>query len=177
MFLFNIMKDKIMSFFKLFKQKGNSGKKIYNWAMNMAIKNHPSIFEKESTTEAERIEKFEKISAYMAVALWSLKNKGEENNKAIQHAQEIMFEHFDIALREQGVGDMKIGREVKNLAAAFLGRLSAYSYSWSKKDEEQLKASLLKNNFCEETESQEAAKKLMALATVIDKQDNFKFDN
>jgi cytochrome b pre-mRNA-processing protein 3 len=37
-----------------------------------------------------------------------------------------MFSDLDRALREMGVGDLGVGRQVKTMAKAFYGRISAY---------------------------------------------------
>ncbi len=41
--------------------------------------------------------------------------------------QEVLFADMDRALREMGVGDMGVGKRVKDMAQAFFGRQEAYS--------------------------------------------------
>jgi cytochrome b pre-mRNA-processing protein 3 len=44
-----------------------------------------------------------------------------------QALTDTLFISFDEALREQGTGDMGMGRRMKAIANAFFGRLTAYS--------------------------------------------------
>ena len=49
--------------------------------------------------------------------------------RAAELAQELfdaMFADFDRSLREMGVGDLGVGRQVKTMAKAFYGRIGAY---------------------------------------------------
>ena len=39
---------------------------------------------------------------------------------------DLMFDDFDLNLRELGVGDLGVGKRVKGWAAAFYGRAAAY---------------------------------------------------
>ena len=55
---------------------------------------------------------------------------------------DVMFVGFDEALREQGTGDMGMGRRMKAIAGAFFGRLSAYAGA---RDETAMAAALAKN--------------------------------
>lgn len=60
-------------------------------------------------------------------------------------AQELtnqVFTGFDEAMREQGAGDMGIGRKLKAMANAFYGRLAAYDGA---RNEQELAAALAKN--------------------------------
>ncbi len=54
----------------------------------------------------------------------------------------ILFTSFDEAMREQGAGDMGIGRKLKAMANAFYGRMAAYEAA---RDEQELAAALAKN--------------------------------
>jgi cytochrome b pre-mRNA-processing protein 3 len=53
-----------------------------------------------------------------------------------------LFVHFDEALRQQGAGDMGMGRRMTKMADAFYGRLKAYGEA---PDDEALAAALLRN--------------------------------
>src|ERR1700761_687376 len=59
-----------------------------------------------------------------------------------QALTDILFIGFDEALREQGIGDMGMGRRMKAFANAFFGRLTAYNGA---KDETLLAEALAKN--------------------------------
>ncbi|HXS06449.1 MAG TPA: ubiquinol-cytochrome C chaperone family protein [Rhizomicrobium sp.] len=68
--------------------------------------------------------------------------KAAQMNAAAQALTDCLFVGFDEALREQGTGDMGMGRRMKAFANAFFGRLAAYS---SATDEASLAEALAKN--------------------------------
>jgi cytochrome b pre-mRNA-processing protein 3 len=68
--------------------------------------------------------------------------KAARMEEAAQGLTDVLFLGFDEALREQGTGDMGMGRRMKAFANAFFGRLHAYSGA---KDETALAEALAKN--------------------------------
>ena len=68
--------------------------------------------------------------------------KAARMDAAAQALTDILFIGFDEALREQGTGDMGMGRRMKAFANAFFGRLAAYGGA---KDEVALAEALAKN--------------------------------
>lgn len=52
--------------------------------------------------------------------------KGVGRDAQAQGLTDAIFTGFDEALREQGAGDMGLGRRIKAMADAFFGRLKAY---------------------------------------------------
>jgi cytochrome b pre-mRNA-processing protein 3 len=59
-----------------------------------------------------------------------------------QALMDALFVSFDEALREQGTGDMGMGRKMKAIADAFFGRLKVYAAAGS---EDELAAALSRN--------------------------------
>jgi cytochrome b pre-mRNA-processing protein 3 len=59
-----------------------------------------------------------------------------------QALMDALFVSFDEALREQGTGDMGMGRRMKAMADAFFGRLKVYAAA---AQEEELTAALARN--------------------------------
>ncbi len=55
-----------------------------------------------------------------------------------------MFADFDESLREMGVGDLSVGKRVREMAEAFLGRVTVYEKGLNYKGHE-LEAALLRN--------------------------------
>ncbi|RMF13724.1 MAG: ubiquinol-cytochrome C chaperone [Alphaproteobacteria bacterium] len=52
--------------------------------------------------------------------------KTRDARRVLQLVQEAMFDDFDRLLREMGVGDMSVGRHIRNMARAWAGRVNAY---------------------------------------------------
>jgi cytochrome b pre-mRNA-processing protein 3 len=69
--------------------------------------------------------RFDMVALHGWLALERLKAARME--EAAQGLTDILFVGFDEALREQGTGDMGMGRRMKAFANAFFGRLHAYS--------------------------------------------------
>jgi cytochrome b pre-mRNA-processing protein 3 len=64
------------------------------------------------------------------------------SGEAAQGLTDALFIGFDEAMREQGAGDMGLGRKMKQFADAYYGRLRAYG---SAADEEELGAAIARN--------------------------------
>jgi len=84
--------------------------------------------------------RFDMVALHGWLALERLKAARME--EAAQGLTDALFLGFDEALREQGTGDMGMGRRMKAFANAFFGRLHAYSGA---KDETALAEALAKN--------------------------------
>ena len=84
--------------------------------------------------------RFDMVALHGWLALERL--KAAKMDEAAQALTDVLFVGFDEALREQGTGDMGMGRRMKAFANAFFGRLSAYSGA---SDEAALADALAKN--------------------------------
>jgi cytochrome b pre-mRNA-processing protein 3 len=81
-----------------------------------------------------------------------------------QHANRALFERFfadmDGNLREIGVGDLSVPREIRNMARAMFGRLERYEVALTHPDNSALTAALLRNVFSGATSAQAGAERL-----------------
>jgi cytochrome b pre-mRNA-processing protein 3 len=84
--------------------------------------------------------RFDLVTLHAWLVLERLKSAGLD--EAAQALTDTVFIGFDEALREQGTGDMGMGRKMKAMADAFFGRLAVYSAA---QDPETLAAALAKN--------------------------------
>ena len=71
--------------------------------------------------------RFDMILIHMFLLEDRLKGEGEATADLRRMIQEVMIADMDRSLREMGVGDMGIGREVKKMGVAWFGRLKAYA--------------------------------------------------
>jgi cytochrome b pre-mRNA-processing protein 3 len=71
--------------------------------------------------------RFDMILIHMFLVQNRLKDEGQATAKLRRQLQEAMIADMDRSLREMGVGDMGIGREVKKMGVAWFGRLKAYA--------------------------------------------------
>ncbi|MFO1188682.1 MAG: ubiquinol-cytochrome C chaperone family protein [Alphaproteobacteria bacterium] len=70
--------------------------------------------------------RFESIALHVFLVMNRLKGEGEAAAALSQALFDRMFADMDRGLRETGVGDMSIGRHVRRMAEAFLGRVRTY---------------------------------------------------
>ena len=94
--------------------------------------------------------RFDMIALHVFLALRRLKREqGPAQAQAMALAQALtdaMFADMDRNLREMGVGDLGVGKQVKALAAAFRGRVAAYDAALEKNDGGQALAEALGRN-------------------------------
>lgn len=102
--------------------------------------------------------RFDMVVLHAWLALSAL--KATDRNEAAQGLTDAIFVGFDEAMREQGAGDMGLGRKMKAFADAFYGRLSVYGQS---KDEAEL-AMALARNLWRGAKVDETARRLAAYA-------------
>ena len=69
--------------------------------------------------------RFDMITLHTFIVLHRLKAT-EGTGKLAQALFDFMFGDMDRSLREIGVGDLSVGKRVKQMVAAFYGRVSAY---------------------------------------------------
>src|SRR5579864_3820687 len=84
--------------------------------------------------------RFDLLTLHAWLVLERLQTSGESD--LAQAFVDALFARFDEAFREQGAGDIGIGRRMKKLASAFYGRLTAYSAT---SGDEDLAAAILRN--------------------------------
>ncbi|WP_255938814.1 ubiquinol-cytochrome C chaperone family protein [Kordiimonas sp. SCSIO 12610] len=67
------------------------------------------------------------ILLHMFLTIQYLKNAKGQTQRLIQILQEVMIRDIDRSLREIGVGDMNVGKQMKGVGASLLGRLKVYT--------------------------------------------------
>jgi cytochrome b pre-mRNA-processing protein 3 len=115
----------------------------YGWCLSRAADVFAPRFARPSSNEAERVARFEAIAVFCALITWRFERAGDiaARDDFFQH----MFADFDAAMREKGVGDLKVGKEVRKLASAFYGRCAAYTPAFEAADADLLLAALGRN--------------------------------
>ncbi len=71
--------------------------------------------------------RFESVALHAALVLRRLNRFPPPGPQIAQDLADSVFRHFDVALREMGVGDLSVPKRMKTLAEAFLGRADAYN--------------------------------------------------
>ncbi|TAK98990.1 MAG: hypothetical protein EPO08_17590 [Rhodospirillaceae bacterium] len=70
--------------------------------------------------------RFDMIVIYVMLLMRRLRDAQEPGRKVAQELFDIMFQDMDRSLRELGVGDLSVGKNIKKMAKAFYGRAAAY---------------------------------------------------
>lgn len=70
--------------------------------------------------------RYEAIVLHAYLVLRRLKRDHAATSVLAQALFDLMFADFDQSLREAGVGDLGVGRRIKQMATGFYGRIAAY---------------------------------------------------
>ena len=82
--------------------------------------------------------RFEVIVLHLAICEFFL--TGSEQTMPLRRAvQELLVKDMDRSLRELGIGDMSIGKQMKKVGAGLIGRLQSYESAVDLEDEESTK--------------------------------------
>jgi cytochrome b pre-mRNA-processing protein 3 len=88
--------------------------------------------------------RFQLLCLYAALAMRRLR-ASPEAAKLAQHFSDALFQSFDDGLREAGVGDLAVPKQMKKIAKAFYGRLTAYDAAITAADGPALTSALSRN--------------------------------
>lgn len=86
------------------------------------------------------------ISLHSFLVMRRLKKDDEDLQLLSQAVFDHMFADMDQSLREIGVGDLGVGKRIKEMAKVFYGRIVAYETALDG-GEESLEAALMRNHY------------------------------
>ncbi|XDZ66997.1 ubiquinol-cytochrome C chaperone family protein [Alphaproteobacteria bacterium LSUCC0684] len=89
--------------------------------------------------------RFDTLTLMVVLVVRRLNNAGKEGTALAQEVIDMMFADMDLSLHEIGVSENKVGKKVKTMATAFLGRMKAYSSALDNGDSAELGAALSRN--------------------------------
>ncbi|MCJ9430406.1 ubiquinol-cytochrome C chaperone family protein [Kordiimonas marina] len=97
--------------------------------------------------------RFDMVLLHLFLVQSRLEDFGTETRTLRRKVQEAMVADLDRALREVGVGDMSVGKEMKKVGSAWFGRLNAYGAAVEDDAEEgALKVALKRNLYREDAD-------------------------
>ncbi|MBD25422.1 MAG: hypothetical protein CMG46_10525 [Candidatus Marinimicrobia bacterium] len=70
--------------------------------------------------------RFDMIIIHAMLVFRRLRSRGEQAEIMSQNIFDLMFQDMDRSLREMGVGDLSVSKQIKKMAKAFYGRASMY---------------------------------------------------
>ena len=89
--------------------------------------------------------RFDLVVLHALLVMRRLRRGGEAGAATAQKVFDIMFADFDRTLREIGVGDLKVGKRIKQMAQAFYGRAQSYGEALDQGNDAMLADALRRN--------------------------------
>ena len=92
--------------------------------------------------------RFEMVVLHTALVIRLLQASPDESHQEVsQNLFDAMFDDFDAAMREMGVGDSGVGKKIRFMAEGFYGRASAYEEALKGEGDLSLEQVLARNVF------------------------------
>ena len=130
----------------LFKKKGwnHVGHQLFQTVIDQS---RNPLFYSDLAVEDSIDGRFDLMALNMAFVLDKLDTHNEEDGvpELKRILQEIMFDNWDLRLREIGVGDLGVGKKIKVMAEAFYGRMVVYQDLFKSHDIEGMSDALSRN--------------------------------
>ncbi len=120
-------------FSKIFKPRASvqAGKALY--AMAVSQSRLPTFYRDLGVTD-DMGGRFELLALHVMLILERLKGQGEAASETGQALFDTFIRALDDVLREQGVGDLAVARQMKKLGEHVYGRIQAYEAAFSADD-------------------------------------------
>jgi len=93
--------------------------------------------------------RFDTLTLIVVLVVRRLKKAGRQGDELAQEVIDMMFADMDLSLHEIGVSENKVGKKVKTIATAFIGRMKAYSTALDNDDDIELAAAISRNLYRE----------------------------
>lgn len=98
--------------------------------------------------------RFEMVALHAAMVVGRLNTCAPPGPEIASDLTDTVFAHFEIALRETGVGDITVPKRMKKMAQSYLGRGKAYGEALASGDQQQLQDVLARNIYGAESAAQ-----------------------
>ena len=105
--------------------------------------------------------RFDTLTLMVVLAVRRLADAGDAGKMLGQGVVDTMFADMDLSLHEIGVSENKVGKKVKQMATAYMGRMEAYGAALAANDAAML-ADVLNRNLYREDGTDAAANGLAA---------------
>jgi cytochrome b pre-mRNA-processing protein 3 len=89
--------------------------------------------------------RFEMVGLHAFLLIDRLRREPSPGPELAQSVFDAMFSDMDVTLREMGVGDLTVGKRVREMWEAFHGRAAAYEAALTEADDDALAAALARN--------------------------------
>ena len=89
--------------------------------------------------------RFEMVTLHAGLVMRRLMRQPEAGTALAHDLADGVFRHFEVALREMGLGDIAVAKRLKRMAEAFYGRSKAYGEALDEAASDRLLAALARN--------------------------------
>jgi cytochrome b pre-mRNA-processing protein 3 len=89
--------------------------------------------------------RFEMVTLFAGLVMRRLTKLSGIGTELAQELADSVFRHFDVALREIGIGDVTVPKRLKRMAESFYGRNKAYGEGLDEPGSERLASALARN--------------------------------
>jgi cytochrome b pre-mRNA-processing protein 3 len=114
--------------------------------------------------------RFDMLSLHAMLVMRRLKANPEGGGEIGQALFDHMFTDMDLSLREIGVGDLSVGKKVKQMSSAFLGRVVAYENGLADMESDtELVGALIRNVYRDEAPDEVVSERLASYVRKADK--------
>ncbi|WCL52986.1 ubiquinol-cytochrome C chaperone family protein [Gimibacter soli] len=142
-----------------------SGYKLYGAVVDRA---RDPVYYTDHGVEDTVEGRFDMICLHLFILSCRLLAMGDRGQVLQRAAQEAMIADMDRSLREMGVGDLSVGKEVKKMGAAWFGRLAAYDMAVGSDAPLEALTDAIRRNVYREAETPHAAKLAAYVLAAID---------
>jgi cytochrome b pre-mRNA-processing protein 3 len=113
--------------------------------------------------------RFDMLSLHAMLVMRRLKANPEGDGEIGQALFDHMFTDMDLSLREIGVGDLSVGKKVKQMSSAFLGRIAAYESGLADMNSNtELVGALIRNVYRDEAPNEAVSERLASYVRKAD---------
>lgn len=99
------------------------GRQVYSAVA--AVARQPVLFEELAVPDTFD-GRFDAVVLHLVLMMRRLESLGQEGHMLARHMAGVFFDDMDRTVREMGVGDLSVGKQVKRMAGALCGRFEAY---------------------------------------------------
>jgi cytochrome b pre-mRNA-processing protein 3 len=89
--------------------------------------------------------RFEMVTLHAALVMRRLMKNSGAGAELAHEIGDSVFRHFDVVLRETGLGDVAVAKRLRRMAEAFYGRSRAYGEGLDEPDQDRLNRALARN--------------------------------
>lgn len=136
------------------RARDNAAQQLYFALVDQA---RQPVFYQEWGVPDSRDGRLELVSLHAILLMRRLRDEGDAGQDVAQSLFDLMFQDLDRHLREWGVGDLSVGKQVKKLAQSFLGQAAALDPLLAAADLVGLHSVLRRNVYTEVAEPQPLA--------------------